>query len=117
MPGSIGVANENLLEREVPWWITNEVGSSARVGGTIFGTFYGEESAGPPDPSMFREHPLFEPGVNGSLAGPGIIENPIPARYFVRRAAEVIHRRWLEGATAAKLRFGTELTRVLSTYE
>jgi hypothetical protein len=117
LPGSVGIANENLLEREVPWWITNEVGSSARVGGVLYGTFYGENDAGPPDPSMFREHPLFEPGPNGSLSGMGVIQNPIPARQFVEKAVLATNRRWQEGFSAAKIRFDTELTRVLNTYE
>lgn len=115
LPGSIGIANEDVLEANVPWWITNEIGSSARVGGRLFGTFYGQDSAGPPDSTEFREHPLFEPGANGTLAGAGIIENPIPARHFVEKAVAIIHREWKIGFDSAKGRFDNQLTQVLAT--
>jgi hypothetical protein len=94
IPGGIGIADFVVLDRDVEWWPTNEFGSSARVGGRLFGTFYGATGAGPPDASQFREHPLFQPGPNGSLAGVGIIENPIPARHFIEKSITVIDKAW-----------------------
>lgn len=115
LPGSIGVANEDVLDATVPWWITNEIGSSARVGGELFGTFYGEDDAGPPDSDQFREHPLFAPGKNDTLSGRGIIENPIPARKFIAKAWPIINREWQQGFHAAKGKFDITMARALAT--
>lgn len=108
MPGSVGVNNMDLLNAHVPWWITNEKGSSANVGRKLFGTFYGQDDGAPPDPDLFRAHPLFQPGPNESLAGPGVIENPIPARRFVTKAVALIDREWKIASEAIKARFLAE---------
>lgn len=114
LPGSVGVANETKLDREVPWWSTNEEGSSARVGGRIFGTFGGAGGAGaPPDASQFRQHPVFEPG-RGPNAGLGIIQRPIPARRFILKAIPEIDKVWHHEFRAARTRFDNELSRVQS---
>jgi hypothetical protein len=82
VPGSIGVANEDLLDANVPWWLTNEIGSSGRVGSVLYGLFYGSGNAEAPGASSFRVHPLFAPGKAPGY-GSGMIENPIPAREFI----------------------------------
>lgn len=106
LPGSVGVADEELLDQRVPWWSTNEEGSTARVGGHIFGEFFsgGLGSSAAPDASQFRQHPLFQPGVEQG-AGPGVIRHPIPARRFIRDAIPEIEQAWMSGFKAAKARF------------
>lgn len=116
LPGSIGVADLDALDRDVPWWITNELGSAARVGGRLFGTFYDMGSAGPPDASQFREHPLFASGPNGTLSGVGWIENPIPARRFITQAAPVIRKEWREAFEAIRARFQARVDIVARTH-
>lgn len=112
VPGSIGVANEDLLDKNVPWWLTNEVGSAANLGHRLFGSF--SEPGGPsaPDMGQFREHALFTPG-KGDGAGGGVIVNPIPARRFIAQAVPVIDREWKAGFQAAKLRFNVKMTEAL----
>jgi hypothetical protein len=98
IPGSIGIANETLLDAHVPWWVTNEVGSSARVGDKLFGVFTGPgQEEARPDGGERGVHPIFEPRSSGEFRGSGIIENPIPARYFVRDAVAVIQAEWHAG--------------------
>ena len=92
IPGGIGIADYLVLERDVPWWVTNEVGSSARVGGVLFGTFSGGAPDSPPDPTQFREHALFD--TMGNAPGRGVITNPIPARHFVQESIKIIDREW-----------------------
>lgn len=116
IPGSIGVADEEVLDSNVPWWITNEIGSSARVGGRLFGTFFGAEDAAPPSRDQFRQHPLFEPGDFGSWGGLGVIREPIPARRFIAKAVPEINRAWHAAFDAAKRRMNDEMTRALATY-
>lgn len=115
IPGSIGVANEDLLDANVPWWPTNEVGSSARVGGVLYGTFFGGSDAAPPSRDMFREHPLFEPGYQpGGYSGRGIIEEPIPARRFIEKSIPTINRAWHARFDAAKRRMNDVMTAALA---
>lgn len=116
IPGSIGVADEDLLDANVPWWITNEIGSSARVGGRLFGSFYGDEDAAPPSRDLFRQHPLFEPGDFGAWGGEGIITHPIPARKFIAKAVPEIRSVWQARFREAKQRMSDEMTRALATY-
>lgn len=116
IPGSIGVANEDLLDREVPWWITNEIGSSARIGGRLFGSFYGEDDAAPPSRDQFRVHPLFEPGEFGAWGGEGVITEPIPARRFIAKAVPTIKAEWTVAFDEIKRRMNDEMTRALATY-
>jgi hypothetical protein len=113
MPGAVGVADKDVLENGVPWWITNELGSSARVGGSIFGVFHGSGGYTAPDTNMFREHPLFT-ATDGSDpdAGPGTIQNPIPARHFIARAAPIISAEWERRFRAIHDQFMHELNRI-----
>lgn len=101
VPGSLGIANETVLDANVPWWVTNEIGNSTRVGQILFGAFFGpgqEESK--PAAAERRVHPLFEPAGAGEFRGSGVIEHPIPARYFVRQAAHEIEAEWRAGFNA-----------------
>lgn len=116
MPGSIGVAELDILDRNVPWWITNEIGSSARVGGRLYGAFMGMGDSAPPSPSMFREHPLFTPG-KGPDTGLGIIQNPIPARHFIERSVPLIDKVWRAKFEAIRGRFEAKLDSVMRTHE
>lgn len=98
--GSVGVNHEPTLDQGVPWWITNEIGSSARIGDEIRGFF--QPGWRRPNPAEFREHPLFTPRAKGPK---GTIENPIPDRRFVRdggKAAEVL---WHTKIRRAKQQF------------
>lgn len=113
LPGSVGVVNETEMDRTVPWWSTNEEGSSGRVGGSILGTFFGGAGDAAPNQSDFRQHALFEPG-KGPNAGKGIIKRPIPARRFILKAIPEIDRIWHAEFNQAKRRFDDELTQVLS---
>jgi hypothetical protein len=113
MPGSIGIANEDVLDGSVPWWITNEIGSTARVGGVLYGFFYDGDVA-PPDSSEFRVHPLFQPGYS-PVSGTGIIKNPIPARKFIEKAVAIIDREWHIGYAGATVRFENALARITAT--
>jgi hypothetical protein len=115
LPGSVGIANEEVLDAGVPWWPTNEEGSSARVGGRIFGLFYGSglSNSQAPDPGEFRQHSVFKAtSVEG--AGPGIIEAPIPARRFIRDAIPEIEVRWKKGFEAAKGKLEEVITAVFA---
>lgn len=116
IPGSIGVADEDLLDAEVPWWITNEIGSSARIGGRLFGAFFGGGDVAAPSRDEFRVHPLFEPGNFGAWGGSGVITEPIPARRFIAKAVPEIDRAWHAAIQAAKGRMNDEMTRALATY-
>lgn len=117
-PGSIGVADLELLEADVPWWITNEIGSTARIGGHLFGYFHGEQDAQPPDQDQFREHPLFQadPEHTSPVSGKGLIEAPIPARRFVEKAVPVINERWRVEFAAIKDRMHVVMTQAMATY-
>lgn len=101
IPGSIGIADETLLDAHVPWWVTNEVGSSANVGRVLFGAFLNAGGGGetPPSSGERRQHPLFDAGASEN-AGSGVIKNPIPARYFVRDAVAEIQAEWHAGFSA-----------------
>lgn len=115
LPGSVGVANEEVLDAGVPWWSTNEIGSTARIGGHIFGLFYGSGfgSSSAPNPAEFRQHPIFE-ATTVSGSGPGVIEAPIPARRFIRDAIPEIDAVWLRGFGAAKAKLEAALTSVFA---
>lgn len=94
IPGSIGIANESLLDDNVPWWVTNEVGNSANVGRILFGAFFGQGGESRPSASESRVHPLFEPRGAGEFGGSGVIQHAIPARYFVRDSVAEIQAEW-----------------------
>lgn len=114
LPGAVGIADLELLDTQVRWWRTNEEGSSARVGGRIFGFFFepGEEA---PHGQAFREHALFQSGPS-PVSGLGIIERPIPARWFVKKGAEAINAEWRQEFLAIRARFETRLDDVAHTY-
>jgi hypothetical protein len=113
MPGSVGVANWELLDAEVPWWITNEIGNSTNVGRVLWGTFYGSESAAAPAEELRREHPLFAPGP-GPASGTGMIENPIPARRFIAKAVPKITAFWRSEFNTLISRYDAEFQRIIS---
>jgi hypothetical protein len=115
MPGAVGIADMDILDADVPWWLTNEIGSHGRVGGRLYGVFYGQDDAGPPEASQFREHPLFQAGNTSGLAGVGFIERPIPARYFIAKAVPVIDTEWRGTFAGIKQRFESELARAIVT--
>lgn len=98
IPGSIGIADETLLDANVPWWVTNEIGNSANVGRILFGAFFGNSGGDArPSGSESRVHPLFEPRGAGEFGGSGMIEKPIPARYFIRDSVAEIQALWRAG--------------------
>lgn len=111
VPGSLGVANETLLDAHVPWWVTNEIGSSANVGRMLYGAFFGPGQAeARPSAGERQQHPLFEPRGRGEFRGSGIIEHPIPARYFVRDAVAEIDVEWRAGFQALVAAYISEVT-------
>ncbi|MDQ2876515.1 MAG: hypothetical protein M3Y33_17630 [Actinomycetota bacterium] len=114
VPGSIGVANETHLDHSVPWWITNEIGSSANVGRQLFGAFFEPGGEAAPHGDLFREDALFRPGA-GPFSGVGYIENAIPARRFIAAAVPDINAEWQSRFLAAKSRFDLKMTEALAS--
>lgn len=101
VPGTLGIANETLLNAHVPWWVTNEIGNSSNIGRVLFGAFFGagqEETR--PEGAERGVHPLFEARGSGEFRGSGVIQHPIPARYFVRQAVHEIEAEWRAGFQA-----------------
>jgi hypothetical protein len=90
--GSVGVANETELDDGVPWWYTNEEGSSGRVGGQLFGVFNPGEALASGAES--RVHPIFEPWSGQGPASASTIVNPIPARRFIEHSIPEIVELW-----------------------
>lgn len=109
LPGSVGLANEDLLDHNVPWWSTNEEGSSARVGHVLYGVFNPGESS--PSHLSSREHPLFQPQ---SGSGSGLIRNPIPARRFVEHSIADVEVLWLTRFERVKAQFSGEVDVILA---
>lgn len=82
------------------YWRTQEFGYTGNVGRTIQGVFTGAGGSAPPDPTLFRQHPVFMPGAGGK----GTIGRPIPAKHFLRDgsdAALVLYHAMLKDAVAA----------------
>lgn len=84
--GAVGVADMDKLDSEAvgdsdgaPYWRAQEAGSSHLVGKRISGFF--QPGASAPDPSQFRNHPIFEPDPTGKAM---LIQRPIEARNFIR---------------------------------
>lgn len=99
--GSVGLNYEPALYDNVPWWWTNEEGYSGHVGRTIFGVFTTPGSSRP-DPAARREHAVFQPTNKG---GRGTIQEPIPARRFVRLGAQSVEVDWHAAIRRSKARF------------
>lgn len=114
LPGSIGVNNEDLLDKNVPWWITNEEGSTTLVDEhhVLYGTFEPGGVAPNAVDGGGRVHPLFQPGY-GPGTGSGLIKNPTPARRFVLKALGEINAMWQADFGAVRTRFENELTAVI----
>lgn len=106
--GSVGIANETELDQEVPWWYTNEEGSTGRIGGILHGYFQPGDSA--PDSTLFRQHPIFESAPGDREAGWGVIKNPIPARRFIEKAFPEIEAAWRVKFDILKAAFMVEMT-------
>lgn len=107
--GSVGIANEDLLDRNVPWWSTNEEGSSARVGKVLYGVFEPGEAAPEGGLQQNREHPLFQP-LPSKGSPSGLIRNPIPARRFIEHSIPEIDVLWRDAFDAIKATFVTQIT-------
>lgn len=118
LPGAIGINDEEQLDNNVPWWITNEIGNDTRVGEQIFGLFFEGNWGGGyvPDQDMSQEHPLFAPVPARGGGGPGTIEEPIPAKRFIQEATRNIKREWLSEYTPIKREFDAEIDIALVTY-
>lgn len=131
--GSVGINDESVLYDNVSWWWTQEEGYSGHVGRQIVGFFFASGYSDPsaPDPARSREHPLFVPGSaqkaaysalgfdgggGGARGGAGrrmTIENPIPARHFVRDGAERAATEWHARVRAARQRFTVAVTKAM----
>ncbi len=97
--GSVGINDEDTLYDNVSWWWTNEEGYGGHIGREITGLFDPGHDA--PSPAQFRVHPLFTPMKGGK----GTIQNPIPARRFVRDGGQQAATRWHAQVQAAKRQF------------
>jgi hypothetical protein len=119
IPGTVVINDERVLEENVPWWWTNEEGYSGHIGRVVRGFFFDAGFTGPsrPDPSRFREHPLFMTGsdqldtfgggggARGGVGGRMEIHNPIPRREFVLHGYEAAKTEWHRQVSDAKARF------------
>ncbi len=105
--GSVGINDEDVLYSNVSWWWTNEEGYGGHIGREIRGLFDPGHDA--PSPAQFRVHPLFTP-MHG---GKGTIQNPIPARHFVRDGGQQAATRWHSQVQAAKRKFLASCDRAL----
>jgi hypothetical protein len=118
LTGSVGVANETILDKEVPWWTTNEEGSSARIGGrspALIGMFEPGESE--PAEELFRQHPIFEPRGKGEARGSGLIRNPIPARRFIQKSLPDITAYWKAAFEEIRAEFEGKLDEAIAAGE
>jgi hypothetical protein len=105
--GSIGIANESLLDSKVEWWWTQELGYSGHVGRILYGVFMPGESH--PEGEEFRQHPVFEPRGKGEDRGSGRIRNPIEAREFVKDSIPDIEAFWKGELDAVRRAFEVEV--------
>lgn len=129
--GAVGINAEPPLYDNVSWWWTQEEGYSGHVGREVKGYFFdaGYSNPAAPDPSRFREHPLFMAGSKsaglyadlgfsgggGPRGGKGrkmTIQNPIPPRHFVRDGVQRAEAEWHRQHATARRRFDRELARI-----
>lgn len=130
--GSVGVNDESVLDANVSWWWTQEEGYSGHVGREVTGFFFDSGYSNPsaPDPSKFREHPLFmagsrqraEYGALGFEGGAGprggsgrrmTIRNPIPERRFVRDGAKGAEAHWHAAIAQARSEYSARLDTIM----
>lgn len=98
--GSVGVNYEPELYANVPWWWTNEEGSSVHVGREVTGFF--QPGSSRPGAAPSRTHPLFRATGKGPTM---TIENPIPERGFVQSGSNLAETVWHAKIRQAKSRF------------
>ena len=134
LPGWVGVNDEEPLSKSVPWWWTNEEGYSGHIGRVVRGFFYDQGFTGRarPDPSRFREHPLFRAeGPQGSGRRlrekkpprksrrgqrPGmLIKNPIPERRFVKQGLDQTRAYWTPKIKAAEASLIADIEKIVQT--
>lgn len=102
--GGVGVADIDELDKVVnpitpgygPYWRAIEEGTDKHLGRRIHGLFFasgGPAGAGgvPPDPSEFRQHPVFIAGPGGA----GTIQRAIKPHHFIARGKKIAGARWL----------------------
>lgn len=90
----VGIGDEAELDQAVgdsdgqPYWKAQEFGSAHNVGRRIRGLY--QPGGAAPDAGQFRLHPIFEVGGEGAV--PMLIQNPIPAKSFLREAGIAAQR-------------------------
>lgn len=126
LPGSVGLANETKLDANVYGvWLPNEIGSSGRVGAQLHGYFMDGQGGGEAfgfggyapgfaaDPSMSREHPLFQP-----MSGPPMsIHNPIPAREYILKTIQDVEPQWHAGVRRLRVALDAKIAAIKAEYE
>lgn len=119
--GSVGVNDEALLDANVSWWWTQEEGYAGHVGREVKGYFYaqGYTAASAPNPSEFRQHPLFAAGSSrggGPRGGKGrrmTIQRPIDERRFVRDGAKAAEAHWHAAIAQARTEYSARLDTIM----
>lgn len=106
-PGSIGVANEDELDAHVPWWPTNEFGSTTQAdeGRVLFGVFFEPGPETRPSGDNAGEHAIFQARGRGEYRGSGIVTKPIAPKQFIRSAWQEISQGWTADLTALYAKF------------
>lgn len=115
LPGSVGINDEWILDDNVPWWWTNEIGYDGLIGHEVKGFFFdsGFSSASVPNPDQSREHPLFRPGGSGPTM---TIQNPIPERRFVEHGYEAAKVAWHSRIASARARFDEQSAAIWAAF-
>lgn len=100
VPGSVGINDEEYLRQSpVSWWWTNEEGYSGFVGEERKGFFHSPGGGFvAPNQSESGVHPLFSPMRRGRKM---LIQEPIPARYFVRDGVHEVTPGWQAAVNSA----------------
>lgn len=114
--GEVGIGDIAFLDRAVdpdyedagPYWRAQEFGTTAHVGRSIYGYFYGAGWSSPAVPSTGQSgQPLFSPrrgGVRGGKGGKGTIRRPIMARHFLRDGMRAAEGPWLAAIARSEAR-------------